>query len=92
MLLPGIPDSQCGFKAFRREVAHHLLEHQKVTGWVFDAELLYLARRLNYRIAQVAVTWINDPASKVKMLRDGLRMAADLLRIRGLHRDLPAAR
>lgn len=88
VLLPGIPDSQCGFKAFRREVAHEVLSHQKVTGWVFDAELLYLARRLGYKIAQVPVTWVNDPASKVKMLRDGFRMAADLFRIRGLHRGL----
>ncbi|MHB8994145.1 MAG: dolichyl-phosphate beta-glucosyltransferase [Armatimonadota bacterium] len=86
VLLPGIPDSQCGFKAFKREVAHALLERQKVTGWVFDAELLYIARRLGYKIAQVPVTWVNDPASKVKMLRDGLRMALDLFRIRGLHR------
>jgi dolichyl-phosphate beta-glucosyltransferase len=88
VLLPGIPDSQCGFKAFRREVAHALLERQKVTGWVFDAELLYIARRLGYKIAQVPVTWVNDPASKVKMLRDGLRMTLDLFRIRGLHRNL----
>ena len=88
VLLPGIPDSQCGFKAFRREVAHALLERQKVTGWVFDAELLYIARKLGYKIAQVPVTWVNDPASKVKMLRDGMRMAMDLFRIRGLHRSL----
>ena len=92
VLLPGIPDSQCGFKAFRREVAHDLLSHQKVTGWVFDAELLFLARRLGYKLAQVPVTWVNDPASKVKMLRDGFRMAADLFRIRGLHRDLKRQR
>lgn len=88
VLLPGIPDSQCGFKAFRREVAHAVLAEQKVTGWVFDAELLFLARRMGYVIAQVPVTWVNDPASKVSMLRDGLRMAFDLFRIRGLHRGL----
>jgi dolichyl-phosphate beta-glucosyltransferase len=88
VLLPGIPDSQCGFKAFRREAAHALLQHQRLTGWAFDAELLYLARRLGLRIAQVPVTWINDPASKVNMLRDGLRMALDLFRIRQLHRGL----
>lgn len=88
VLLPGIPDSQCGFKAFRREAAHAVLDRQKVTGWVFDAELLYIARKLGLRIAQVPVTWVNDPASKVKMLRDGFKMTADLFRIRGLHRDL----
>lgn len=88
VLLPGIPDSQCGFKALRREVALAVLEHQKVIGWVFDAEILFIARRLGYKIAQVPVTWVNDPASKVSMLRDGLRMALDLFRIRGLHRGL----
>lgn len=93
VLLPGIPDSQCGFKAFRREVAYELLSRQRLSGWVFDAELLYLARCLDYRIAQVPVTWVNDPASKVKMLRDGFRMAADLFRIRRLHRGLkPSSR
>lgn len=86
VLLPGIPDSQCGFKAFRREAAHLILSHQKLTGWAFDAELLYIARRLKLSIAQVPVTWVNDPASKVHMLTDGLKMVRDLFRIRWLHR------
>jgi glycosyltransferase involved in cell wall biosynthesis len=90
ILLPGIPDSQCGFKAFTREAAHAILAHQKLTGWAFDAELLYIARRLGLRIAQVPVTWINDPNSKVKMLTDGMKMVRDLLRVKRLHRDLRA--
>jgi len=88
ILLPGIPDSQCGFKAFTREAAHRLLAHQKLTGWAFDAELLYIARKLGMKIAQVPVTWINDPNSKVKMLTDGVKMVQDLLRVKRLHRDL----
>ncbi len=88
LLLPGIPDSQCGFKAFTRSAAHEILAHQQLTGWAFDAELLYIARRLGLPIAQCPVTWINDPNSKVNMLRDGLRMVADLWRIRRLHRQL----
>lgn len=88
VLLPGIPDSQCGFKAFTREAAHAILAHQKLTGWAFDAELLYIARRLGLQIAQVPVTWINDPNSKVKMLTDGMKMVRDLLRVKRLHRDL----
>jgi dolichyl-phosphate beta-glucosyltransferase len=88
VLLPGIPDSQCGFKAFTREAAHAILAHQKLAGWAFDAELMYIARKLGMKIAQVPVTWINDPNSKVKMLRDGFEMAADLLRVKRLHRDL----
>lgn len=88
LLLPGIPDSQCGFKAFKREAAHQILAHQQLTGWAFDAELLYIARQLGLQIAQCPVTWINDPSSKVNMLRDGLRMVTDLGRIRRLHRGL----
>ena len=88
VLLPGIPDSQCGFKAFRAEVIEPILSWQKLTGWAFDAELLFIARRLGYTIEQLPVTWINDDASKVNMLRDGLRMVYDLLSIRFLHRSL----
>ena len=88
VLLPGIPDSQCGFKAFRRDAAVQILEHQQLTGWAFDAELLYIARCLGLHIAQVPVTWVNDPNSKVKMLRDGVHMALDLFRIRRLHAGL----
>ncbi len=88
VLLPGIRDSQCGFKFFRREVARDLFRRQRLTGWAFDAELLYLARRLGYRIAQIPVRWINDPQTKVSMLRAGPRMLLDVLRIRRLHRDL----
>lgn len=88
VLLPGIPDSQCGFKAFTRDAAHRILEHQKLSGWAFDAELLYIARKLGLKIAQVPVTWINDPNSKVKMLTDGVKMVGDLLRVKRLHRDL----
>ena len=92
VLLPGIPDSQCGFKAFTREAAHAILAHQKLSGWAFDAELLYIARKLGLQIAQVPVTWINDPNSKVKMLSDGVRMVRDLLRVKRLHRDLQGGR
>lgn len=90
VLLPGIPDSQCGFKAFRREAAHEILAHQKLSGWAFDAELMFIARKLGLKIAQVPVTWTNDPNSKVKMLQDGAKMVMDLFRIRRLHRRLKA--
>lgn len=88
VLLPGISDSQCGFKFFRREVAHDLFTRQRLTGWAFDAELLFLALRLGYRIVQIPVRWINDPHTKVRMLTAGPRMVLDILRIRWLHRRL----
>lgn len=87
-LLPGISDSQCGFKFFRYEVAQDLFRRQRLSGWAFDAELLYLAQRLGYQIAQIPVHWINDPNTKVSMLRAGPRMLLDVLRVRRLHRGL----
>ncbi len=88
VLLPDIADSQCGFKFFRREVAQDLFTRQRLTGWAFDAELLYLARRLGYRLVQIPVRWINDPNSKVKMLTAGPKMVLDIMRLRWLHRGL----
>ncbi len=90
VLLPGIADSQCGFKFFSRAAAREVFSRQKLSGWAFDVELLYLARRLGYEIVEVPVRWIDDPDSRVRMLRDGLRMCLDVLRIRCLHRGLKA--
>lgn len=87
-ILPGISDSQCGFKFFSHLAAQQIFSHQKLTGWAFDVELLYLARRLGYRIVEVPVRWIDNPDSKVKMLRDGPKMAWDVLGIPWLHRGL----
>jgi len=92
VLLPGIPDSQCGFKFFSAAAAQAIFTRQRLAGWAFDVELLYIARRLGYNIVQVPVRWIDEPHSRVRMLRDGLKMAIDVLRIRWLHHDLrPAA-
>ncbi len=91
VLLPGIPDSQCGFKAFRREAIERIFPHQQLTGWAFDAELLFIARRLGLTIAQIPVRWINSPDTRVNMLVDGPRMVRDLFRIRWLHRRLRPA-
>ncbi len=90
VLLPGIADSQCGFKFFSRAAAREISSRQKLSGWAFDVELLYLARRLGYEIVEIPVHWVNDPDSRVRMLRDGLKMCLDVLRIRCLHRSLKA--
>jgi dolichyl-phosphate beta-glucosyltransferase len=87
-LLPGIADSQCGFKFFHRDAAQDLFARQQLEGWAFDAEILYLARVLGYSVAQVPVRWVNDPNTKVRMLTAGPRMALDILRIRHLHRSV----
>jgi len=75
-------DTQCGFKAFRRDRARILFEQQHVTGFGFDPEILFLARRHGLRIVEIPVRWAHHPASKVKFMADGLRMLGDLWVIR----------
>jgi dolichyl-phosphate beta-glucosyltransferase len=85
LALPGIQDSQCGFKCFRREVAHRVFALQRVDRFAFDVEVLSIARSLGYRIAEVPVTWIDQPASSVNPLTAPASMLFDLLRIRINH-------
>jgi dolichyl-phosphate beta-glucosyltransferase len=83
--LPGISDTQCGFKLFRRAVAQELFACVSIEGFGFDLELLYLARQRGYRIAEVPVNWSDQPGSKVRVVRDGLIMLRDLAVIRRNH-------
>jgi len=82
LLLKGIEDTQCGFKLFRREVARDVFSRGKLVGFAFDVEVLFIARKLGYRIAEIPIRWRNDPDTKIKLLRHGSNMLADLLRIR----------
>ena len=75
-------DTQCGFKAFRRAAAERIFALQRIDRWGFDPEILYLARKFNLRVAEVAVEWANDERSKVHPVRDGVRMFFELLRVR----------
>ena len=75
-------DTQCGFKLFRREAARVLFAHQRIPGFGFDVELLYLARKFGYRALEVPVHWAHSDMTKVHPLRDGARMFVDLLAIR----------
>lgn len=75
-------DTQCGFKAFRLPAARIAFEQQRITGFGFDPEVLFLARRNGLRIAEIPVRWAHDPDTKVRVLRDGIGMGVDLLRIR----------
>lgn len=80
-LFRGIPDTQCGFKAFVAEVARELVEEQRLSGFAFDVELLLLARKRGYRIAQVPVRWRNSPSSRVRLVADSTRMFFSILRL-----------
>ena len=75
-------DTQCGFKAFRREKCKVIFEQQTIERFGFDPELLYLARHHGLRIAEVAVRWAHSPATKVNMFRDSVQMFLDVVIIR----------
>lgn len=80
----GLPfyDTQCGFKIFRRERAQIVFEQQRIQGFGFDPEVLFLAKRHGLRTAEVPVRWAHDPATKVLVIRDSLLMFGDLIYIR----------
>jgi len=87
ILLPDFADTQCGFKAFRREAAQALFSRQQLEGWAFDAELLYLAQRLGFSVRQVPIEWRNVEGSTFHLgVGSGIRELRDLVRIRWLHR------
>ena len=75
-------DTQCGFKAFRRERCGIIFEQQRIEGFGFDPELLYLARHHGLRALEIPVRWGHSPATKVSMLGDSLKMFADIFTIR----------
>ena len=75
-------DTQCGFKAFKREAAQKIFPLQRVMRWGFDPEILYLAHRQGLKVAEVPVRWGHDDGSRLRVWRDGARMGWDALRVR----------
>jgi glycosyltransferase involved in cell wall biosynthesis len=75
-------DTQCGFKAFRRETCSILFEQQTIERFGFDPELLYLARHHRLRAVEIPVRWGHSPATKVSMLHDSIQMFTDVFAIR----------
>jgi glycosyltransferase involved in cell wall biosynthesis len=75
-------DTQCGFKAFRRETCGILFEQQRIERFGFDPELLYLARHHGLRTVEIPVRWGHSPATKVNMMRDSIQMFIDVFTIR----------
>jgi dolichyl-phosphate beta-glucosyltransferase len=82
LILPKLQDTQCGFKCFRAEAAENLFRRQRLDGWSFDIEVLYLAECNGDRIVEVPVHWYYRSESKVNALRDAFRMISDIFRIR----------
>lgn len=82
LVLPGLQDTQCGFKCFRAQVAEEIFPCQTLTGWAFDVEVLFIAQRKGYRIHEVPIHWYFNPDTKISVLKDSWKMFIDLLRIR----------
>jgi glycosyltransferase involved in cell wall biosynthesis len=75
-------DTQCGFKAFRQAAAQRIFRRQRIERWGFDPEILFIARRLKYKVREVPVTWGHDERSRISYLRDGMRMLLEMMQIR----------
>ena len=80
--LRGIKDTQCGFKCFRKEIINDICSMQQINGFSFDVEILYIARKLGYRIKEVPIRWYNNPTSRVNPFLDPFKMMFDLFRIK----------
>ena len=82
MVLPGFEDTQCGFKCFHAPAAIDLFTSQLLDGMSFDVEVLYIARKRGYKIVEVPVDWYFHRETRVRMVKDSLRMLADVLVLR----------
>ncbi|MFC2168115.1 dolichyl-phosphate beta-glucosyltransferase [Acidobacteriota bacterium] len=88
LIFRGIKDTQCGFKLFHRRAALDIFHRIKLVGFGFDVEVLYVSRKLGYRIKQLPIVWRNSPNSQVHLFSSSVGMLWDLFRIRYLHRTL----
>jgi len=86
LALPGIKDTQCGFKCFSAAATQKLFPLQTINGWAFDVEILAIARQIGYKIVEVPVPWYYQPQSKVNVFRDLLNTARELLKVRKIIR------
>ncbi len=82
LVVPGVHDTQCGFKAFRRDVGRAIFNVQETDGFAFDVEVLAIARRWGYRIVEVGIPWYYGEGGSINPLRDAWRMYRAVLRIR----------
>ncbi len=94
LAMPGLQDTQCGFKAFTWEATQEIFGRQVIDGFGFDVEVLYIARKLGMPITEVPINWYYSPSSRVDPIKDTLRMINDVLQVRshdrnGLYDRLP---
>ena len=82
LAVPGVEDSQCGFKAFRADAARAIFSRQRIDGFGFDVEVLYLARRLGFLVQIVPLRWEQKSNSRIAPIRDTLLMLSDVVWVR----------
>jgi dolichyl-phosphate beta-glucosyltransferase len=82
----GIRDTQCGFKLARGEEGRRIASELKIDGFAYDVELIWLARRHGYQVAEVGVIWVNSPDSRVDPVRSSFSMFRDVITMRLRHR------
>ncbi|MCL4534030.1 MAG: glycosyltransferase family 2 protein [Bacteroidetes bacterium] len=82
LAVPGLQDTQCGFKCFTREAAREIFARQVIDGFGFDVEVLYIARKMHLGITEVPISWYYSPSSRVDPVRDTIRMMRDVLEVR----------
>ena len=82
LVLPQLQDTQCGFKCFNAKAVETLFPLVTIPGWTFDVEVLAIAYQRGYRVQELPIPWYYHPHSKVKVVRDSIRMALDLIEIR----------
>ncbi len=85
LILPGLNDTQCGFKCFTAAAANDLFKLQTLPGWSFDIEILSIARQRGYLVKEIPIPWYYHEESKVHALRDAIQMVSDILAIRRNH-------
>lgn len=81
LLVWEIRDYTCGFKLFSAKASKEIFSRQTLNRWAFDAEILYLAKNLGYKIVQQPVTWKDEEGSKVRMLKDAIRSFVEILQV-----------
>lgn len=78
-------DTQCGFKMFTSKAKNLLLPYLKIDDFSFDVEILYIAKKLSLKVKEAPVSWINSPDSKVRIIKDSIKMFFSLIKIKNLH-------
>ena len=86
--VPGISDTQCGFKFFKKDAFKKIYPFLTCDRFGFDVEILLLAQKFKLKIAEVPIRWTNIPGSKVNLLTDSTEMFLDIIRFRWMHRNV----